>query len=56
MRLVQIQNRMPGVMVERQKRGEYKRVYFLREQFMSPRLSNRMVVYLCIKTRGLVGQ
>ena len=55
MRLVQIQNRMPGVMVERQ-RGEYKRVYFLREQFMSARLSNRMVVYLCIKTRGLVGQ
>ena len=56
MRLAQIQNRMPGVMVEKQRRDEYKQVYFLREQFISARLSNGVGVYLCIKKRSLVGQ
>ena len=56
LRLAQIQIRMPGVLVERQKRDENKRVYSLREQFISVRLSNGVRVYLCIKTRSLVGQ
>ena len=47
---------MPSVMVERQRRDEYKRVYSLREQFISARLSNGVGVCLCIKTRSLVGQ
>ena len=57
-----MQNRMPGVMVEKQRRDEYKRVYFLREQFISARLSNGVSQdvcinnNLCIKTRSLVGQ
>ena len=56
MRLAQIQNRMSGVMVEKQRRDEYKRVYFLRAQFISARVSNGVGVYLCIKTRSLAGQ
>ena len=56
LRLAQIQTRTPGIMVERQKRDEYKRVYSLREQFISVRLSNGVGMYLCIKTRSLVGQ
>ena len=51
-----MQNRMSGVMVEKQRRDKYKRVYFLREQFISARLSNGVGVYLCIKTRSLAGQ
>ena len=47
---------MPSVMVERQRRDEYKRVYSLREQFISARLSNGVGVCLRIKTRSLVGQ
>ena len=47
---------MPGVMVERQRRDESKRVYSLREQFISARLSNGVSVYLFIKMRSLVGQ
>ena len=56
LRLAPIQIRMSGVLVERQKRDEYKRVYSLREQFISVRLSNGVGMYLCIKTRSLVGQ
>ena len=47
---------MPGVMVERQRRDEYQRVYSLRERFIFARLRNGVGVYLCIKTRSLVGQ
>ena len=47
-----MQTRMPGIMVERQRRDEYKRVYSLREQFISVRLSNGVGMYLCIKTRS----
>ena len=56
MRLAQIQNRMSGVMVEKQRRDEYKRMYFSRKQFISARVSNGVGVYLCIKTRSLAGQ
>ena len=47
---------MPGVMIERQRRDESKRVYSLMEQFISARLSNGVGVYLFIKMRSLVGQ
>ena len=56
LRLAQIQTRTPGIMVERLRRDEYKRVYSLREQFISAKLSNGVGMYLCIKTRSLVGQ
>ena len=46
----------PGIMVERQRRDEYKQVYSLREQFKSAGLSNGVGTYLCMKTRSLVGQ
>ena len=47
---------MPGVMVERQRRDGYKRMYSLREQFIFARLCNGVGVCLCIKARSLVGQ
>ena len=56
MRLAQIQNSMPGVMEEKQRCDEYRRVYFLREQFISTRLSKGVGAYLCIKMKSLVGQ
>ena len=56
LRLAQTQTRVPCVMVERQRRDENKRVYSLREKFISARLSNGVGVCLSIKTRSLVGQ
>ena len=47
---------MPCVMVERQRRDESKQVYSLREQFISARVRNGVGMYLCIKTRSLLGQ
>ena len=64
LRLAQIQTRMPDVMIERERRDvykrlyslreQYKRLYSLREQFIFARLCNG--VCLCIKGRSLVGQ